>query len=198
MRAIVFLKLCPEGSFGIQPGLEDRDAICRPGKVDAFLRPVRSPGCWYSAQMPQSLARVPVQLVFSTKNREPILTPELDERLYSYIAGILKSEGHTPIAVGGHVDHVHVFFALSRTQTISKIVEIVKVGSGRWLQSEGLDDFHWQVGYGIFGVSESDVANTAKYVLNQKEHHATVSFPDELRKLLKENGISYDERYLWD
>ena len=103
-----------------------------------------------------------------------------------------------PIAVGGHVDHVHLFFALSRTQSISKIVEIVKVGSGRWLQSEGLEDFHWQVGYGIFGVSESDVANTAKYVLNQKEHHATVSFQDELRKMLAEYGIPYDERYLWD
>ncbi len=148
--------------------------------------------------MPQSLARVPVQLVFSTKNRVPVLDPSLDERLYSYMAGILKSEGHTPIAIGGDVDHVHALFALSRTQTISKAVEIVKVGSGRWLQSMGVDDFHWQVGYGIFGVSESDVANTAKYVLNQKAHHMNLSFKDEFRKMLEDHGIPYDERYLWD
>ncbi len=148
--------------------------------------------------MPQSLARVPVQLVFSTKNRVPVLDPDLDERLYSYIAGIVKSEGHTPIAVGGHVDHVHVFFALSRTQAISKIVEIVKVGSGRWLQSMGIEDFHWQVGYGVFGVSESDVPNTAKYVLNQKDHHLNLSFKDEFRQMLEDYGIPYDEKYLWD
>ena len=148
--------------------------------------------------MPQSLARVPVQLVFSTKNRVPVLDPKLDERLYSYIAGILKSEGHTPIAVGGYIDHVHLLFALSRTQSISKIVEIVKVGSGRWIQEMGVDDFHWQVGYGIFGVSESDVPNTAKYVLNQKEHHANLSFKDEFRKMLEDHCIPYDERYLWD
>ena len=148
--------------------------------------------------MPQSLARVPVQLVFSTKNRVPVLDSSLDERLYSYMAGILKSEGHTPITVGGYVDHVHLLFALSRTQTISKLVEIVKVGSGRWLQSMGVDDFHWQVGFGIFGVSEADVPKVVKYILNQKEHHTSLSFKDEYRNLLEEHGIPYDERYLWD
>lgn len=148
--------------------------------------------------MPQSLARVPVQLVFSTKNREPVLREELDERLHSYLAGILKSEGHTPIKVGGFDDHVHMLYGLSRTQTISKSVEVVKAGSLYWLRQQGLEDFHWQNGYGAFGVSESNVPSVVRYIENQREHHKAVSYQDEFRALLKEHNIEFDERYLWD
>ena len=144
--------------------------------------------------MPQSLACVPVQLVFSTKNREPVLCEELDERLHSYLAGILKSEGHTPIKVGGFDDHVHLFFGLSRTQSISKCVEVVKTGSLYWLRSQGLRDFHWQNGYGAFGVSESGVPDVARYIESQREHHKTISFPDEFRALLTEHNVEFDER----
>ena len=148
--------------------------------------------------MPQSLARVPVQLVFSTKDRDPVLREEFDERLYSYIAGILKSEGHTPMQVGGFDDHLHILYGLSRTQTISKCVEVIKAGSRTWLRSQGLEDFYWQNGYGIFGASESNVPEIVRYIQNQREHHKTISFQDELRKLLTDNGIAFDERYLWD
>ena len=148
--------------------------------------------------MPQSLARVPIQLVFSTKNREPVLHQELDERLHSYLAGILKSEGHIPIKVGGFNDHVHLLYYLSRTQTIAKSVEVVKSGSLIWLRRQGLEDFHWQNGYGVFGVSESNVPAVVRYIENQREHHKAISFQDELRQLLTEHGIEFDERYLWD
>lgn len=148
--------------------------------------------------MPQSLARVPIQLVFSTKNREPVLTQDLDQRLHSYLAGILKSEGHTPIKVGGFDDHVHLLYGLSRTQTISKSVEVVKAGSLVWLRSQGLENFYWQNGYGAFGISESNVPEVVRYIENQREHHKTISYQDELRQLLIEHKIEFDERYLWD
>ena len=147
--------------------------------------------------MPQSLARVPVHLVFSVKDRRPILNEDLQLRLHPYLAGILKSEGNQPIIVGGHTDHVHLLFGLSRTQTIAKIVEIVKLGSSRWLSAEGVSDFYWQGGYAMFGISEGDVPSVVKYIANQAEHHRTTMFEDELRKMMNEYGIAFDERYVW-
>jgi len=148
--------------------------------------------------MPQSLSNVIVHLVFSTKNRTEWLTPKIRDELFAYLVGILKDIGCTPVQVGGHVDHVHVLFALARTRSMAQVVEEVKTGSSKWLKTKGVSSFAWQVGYAVFSVSMTDVDSTVAYVRNQEEHHKVVSFIDEFRALMKEAEIEIDERYVWD
>jgi len=150
--------------------------------------------------MPQSLARVLVHLVFSTKNRVPVLVPEIRAELHPYLATVLNNDGCTSLRVGGIEDHVHLFFALSRTRTISQIVENVKTSSSKWLKtkSAALADFHWQNGYGIFSVSQSHADEVVDYILHQEEHHKTQTFQQEVRWLYEREHLPFDERFMWD
>ncbi|SRR5258708_3540898 len=150
--------------------------------------------------MPQSLSRILVHLVFSTKNRERFLTTALQTELHPYLAGVLKGIDCPSLQVGGVEDHVHLFYGLSRTRTIADIVETVKTSSSKWIKTKGaaLAGFHWQSGYGAFSVSQSDADAVAAYVVNQAKHHQKMSFQDEYRRLLERYKVQFDERYVWD
>ncbi len=150
--------------------------------------------------MPQSHARVIIHLVFSVRGRRPCLTKDIQSELFSYLSGVLRGEGHTPIAIGGQTDHVHLLFGLSRTQEISKIVEKLKTSTSIWLKTKNpnLSDFHWQAGYGAFGISPKEIEVVSNYIRNQDDHHKHISFQDEYRRILQEFGIEFDERYVWD
>ncbi len=150
--------------------------------------------------MPQSLANVLVHLVFSTKDRHPYLSDDIREESNSYVSGILNNLHCPLLQIGGVEDHVHILFQLSRTLSLAQVVQDVKTGSSKWMKSKGnvYRDFAWQSGYGAFSVSSCDAEHTIRYIQNQKEHHGKVSFQDELRALLREAGMEFDERYLWD
>ena len=148
--------------------------------------------------MPQSLARVLVHLVFSTKNREPFIRPEHRERLFGYLGGTLNALQCPTVTVGGMPDHVHLLFGLSRTLSISQVVEEVKKESSKWAKDIIHPAFYWQVGYGAFSVSPSQSDIVKHYIANQEEHHRTDTFQDEYRKLLQLHEVEWDERYVWD
>ena len=150
--------------------------------------------------MSQSLSRVIVHGIFSTKGRASNLDPTIHPELFAYLAAILNNEGHEAIKVGGHVDHVHMLFGLSRTMTIADTIEIVKTSTSKWIKTKGIEyqGFAWQHGYGIFGVSESNVDAAVRYISNQDIHHAKHSFQDEYRALMRKHGNTIDERYVWD
>ena len=151
--------------------------------------------------MPQSLARVVLHLVFSTKNRVPFLKdPDLRARLHAYMAGVLQTIGCEPILIGGVEDHVHILCNLSRTVTIAGLVEEAKKSPSKWMkeQGPGYRDFYWQGGYGSFSVSQSNVEQVRAYIAAQEEHHRTVSFQYEFRALCRKHGVEIDERYVWD
>jgi REP element-mobilizing transposase RayT len=151
--------------------------------------------------MPQSLARVVLHVVFSTKNRVPFLRDvELRTRLHAYMAGVLQNIGCEPIVIGGVEDHVHILCNLARTVTIAGLVEEVKKTPSKWMKEQGpsYHDFFWQGGYGAFSVSESNVERVRAYVATQEEHHRKVSFQDEFRALCRKHGVEIDERYVWD
>ncbi len=150
--------------------------------------------------MPQSLSRILTHLVFSTKNRAPCLTPEIQRELHPYLAGVLDHIECPALRVGGVEDHVHLFFGLSRTLSIAEVVEKVKTSSSKWIKGKGdlFQDFHWQSGYGAFSVSQSDADAVIAYVQDQARHHQKMSFQEEYRKLLEKYRVSYDERYVWD
>jgi REP element-mobilizing transposase RayT len=148
--------------------------------------------------MPQSLARVVVHAVFATKRRAASIGPEVRNRLHAYLGALIREAGCVPIQVGGTADHVHALFALARTRSIADAIEMMKARSSRWMKEQGAAGFGWQAGYGVFSVGERDVAVVVRYIEQQERHHERVSFADELRRLLAEHGVAYDERYLWD
>ena len=151
--------------------------------------------------MPQSLARVVLHIVFSTKNRVPFLKDaDLRSRLHAYMAGVLQNIGCEPILIGGVEDHVHILCNLSRTITIASLVEEVKKSPSKWMKEQGaaFNDFYWQGGYGAFSVSQSNVEQVRAYIAAQEEHHRKVSFQDEFRTLCRKYGVEIDERYVWD
>jgi REP element-mobilizing transposase RayT len=139
-------------------------------------------------------------LVFSTKNRERWINPEIEERVWSYLAGIAKQNKMTPIQIGGVEDHVHVLLGASPTLAPSKIAQLVKGGSSAWIHDTFPDmkAFAWQDGFGGFTVSRSNVESVADYIRGQREHHRSRTFQDEYLALLQKHGVSYDEKYLWD
>lgn len=150
--------------------------------------------------MPQSLARLHVHLVFSTKNREHIITDTARSALHAYMATVLQNLGCAPVLINSVEDHVHVLFDLARTVAISQVVEDVKKSSSKWIKTQGpeLAAFAWQAGYGAFAVSESNVETVREYIANQREHHRKKSFQEEYRAFLKRHNVSFDERYVWD
>jgi REP element-mobilizing transposase RayT len=139
-------------------------------------------------------------IVFSTKNRERWIYPEIEERVWSYLAGIAKQNKMTPIQIGGVEDHVHVLLGASPTLAPSKIAQWVKGGSSTWIHDTFPDmkAFAWQDGFGGFTVSRSNVESVADYIRGQREHHQSRTFQDEYLALLQKHGVSYDEKYLWD
>lgn len=148
--------------------------------------------------MPQSLSRVLVHTVFATKRRSALIASSMRDRLHAYLAALIREVGCVPIRVGGTSDHVHALFALARTRSVAGVIEMMKVRSSRWMKDQGAAEFSWQAGYGAFSVGEAHVQIVARYIEQQAAHHARVSFADELRRLLAEHGVAYDERYLWD
>ena len=151
--------------------------------------------------MPQSLARVVLHVVFSTKNREPFLKDDdVRKRLHAYMAGVMQRIGCEPILIGGVEDHVHLLGNLSRTVTIAELVEEAKKSPSKWVKDQGPQyrEFFWQSGYGAFSVSQSNVEQVRAYIATQEEHHRKVSFQDEFRALCRKHGVEIDERYAWD
>ncbi len=150
--------------------------------------------------MPQSLSKVVTHLVFRTKYRRPVLREEWQPQLWEYAGGVLHRLSCQPIAIGGIEDHVHLLFSLSRTVTMAHVVSETKTATSRWLKEQmGMPmDFHWQRGYGVFAVHATQVSRVARYIRRQKEHHRQDGFEGEYRGLLQENGLEFDERYVWD
>ncbi len=153
-----------------------------------------------SHPMPQSLSRILIHLVFITKNRARVLSTEIQSELHPYLAGTLDNLGCPSLQVGGVEDHVHLFFGLSRTRTISDLVEAVKVSSSKWIKTKGAEfaQFHWQGGYSAFSVSQSDADAVIAYIRDQARHHERMTFQEEYRRLLVRYQVAFDERYVWD
>jgi putative transposase len=150
--------------------------------------------------MSQSLARLHVHLVFSTKHRERILTEGVRASLHAYMATVLQNFNCPAQLINSVTDHVHILFELGRTVAVSAAVEEVKTSSSKWLKTQGpeFSRFAWQAGYGAFSVSESNMATVRDYIANQAEHHRVKSFQDEYRAFLARHGVAFDERYVWD
>ena len=149
--------------------------------------------------MPQSYTCLHFHFIFSTKNREKSITPDIRPRLHEYLGGIFRAQGGSLIAAGGIPDHVHLLASLNKQVAVSAALRDLKANSSGWMHQTfpGQGSFAWQTGYAAFAVSYSNLAAVKAYIQGQEEHHRKVSFKEELILFLKRHGIEYDERYLW-
>ncbi len=150
--------------------------------------------------MPQSLDNVLVHLVFSTKGRSPWIDVSVRADLHAYLASVARNAGGGCLRVGGVADHVHLAIQLPRTLTIAALVERLKTSSSMWLKARSPDSsrFSWQRGYGVFSVAPANSSALINYIDEQEKHHRIRTYQEELRACLMENGVAFDERYVWD
>ena len=150
--------------------------------------------------MSQSLTKIYLHIVFSTKNRTPLILDSVKPELFAYMASILKVLASPALKIGGVSNHVHILCIQSKNIATSKLLEEVKKRSSKWIKTKGEEyaNFRWQGGYSAFSISESHVNAVSQYIANQKEHHKKRTFKDEVRILLKKYRIDHDERYIWD
>jgi REP element-mobilizing transposase RayT len=150
--------------------------------------------------MADTFTNLLVHVIFSTKHRAALLEEPLRGRLYEYVGGTLRKEGDILLEIGGMPDHVHLLVRLKADHSVSTMARTIKASSSKWVHQTFPDrqNFAWQTGYGAFSVSESQAATVRRYIQGQAEHHARLSFKDELIALLRRHRITFEERYLLD
>ena len=137
-------------------------------------------------------------VIFSTKERVPLIAGEFQERLYGYIGGVIRGQGGTLLEAGGIPDHIHLLAKFKPDRSVADMVRFIKSNSTGWWKEEQQPPrgFSWQAGYAAFSVSESQIPAVRAYIRNQEAHHKKASFRDELIVLLRKNGIRFEEKYL--
>lgn len=150
--------------------------------------------------MAQTLVSLQVHIIFSTKSRADLITPEIERDLFSYIGGILNNNKSKLLAANGTTDHVHLLISLSKHIGLSELVGDIKRDSSVWIKTQDsqFKNFHWQDGYGAFSIGQSQVKTVKDYIARQKIKHKQVDFKDEFRDFLHRYEVEYDERYVWD
>ena len=128
-----------------------------------------------------------------------MILPDLRQRLYDYMGGILKTNGGRLLASGGTADHVHLLATLRPKPAVSDILRDLKANSSKWMHETfpKMRAFRWQDGYGAFTVSYSNIEQVRRYITNQEQHHRRMTFQEEFVQVLERHGIEYDPRYVW-
>ena len=149
--------------------------------------------------MAGSFACLYCHIVFSTKNRVPLLTPEVAPRVHEYLGGVIRGKQGVPVQIGGAADHVHVLCSQNKTEALTDLIRDLKSCTTAWVHTTfpALPHFAWQEGYGAFSISVTGLDRVAAYIAGQEAHHQQESFQDELRRFLRVHGIVFDERYIW-
>ncbi len=148
--------------------------------------------------MPSTHLSLHYHLVFGTKDHAPMIAPAWRDDLHAFLAGIVRTLGGVPEAVGGVSDHVHLLVGLRATHCLADVLRELKAVSSRWVhETPGVRQFAWQEGYGAFTVSASQRDEVRHYIQNQEEHHRTRTFREEYLELLERTGVEFDARYVF-
>ncbi|MEO7177080.1 MAG: IS200/IS605 family transposase [Saprospiraceae bacterium] len=150
--------------------------------------------------MPQSLSKIYIHIIFSTKLRQPLIDKDIKDELFDYIGGICRQLECIPLRVGGQSNHIHILCLLAKKIALVKLLEDIKRSSSKWIKTKGAQysNFGWQDGYAAFSVSPSEIEHVIKYISNQDEHHKKRTFEEECRVFFERNSMKYDERFVWD
>lgn len=149
--------------------------------------------------MPQSLNKVYIHLIFSTKNRENTLPEKHLDEIHSYIGGIINKNLCQSLIIGGTSNHIHILCEMASTVSTSMLLMEIKKSSSKWIKMKYHQHsyFAWQNGYAAFSVSQSRINAVTNYIKNQKEHHSRKTFKEELIDFLNAYQVEYNEKYLW-
>lgn len=151
----------------------------------------------YAGAMSQTLTRLLVHVVFSTRRREPLITPEQEPELFACMGGTCRNHASVLLAAGAAADHVHLLISLGKTIALSDLMLDLKRDSSAWMKSR-VPMFSWQDGYAAFSIGQSGVDALRAYIAAQRLHHQQSSFQDELRVLCAKYGVDLDERHAWE
>ena len=167
-----------------------------PWKIVSYSeRPERAPG---GGHMPSTHVSLHFHIVFSTKNREPLIAAEWEPRLYAYLGGCIRTLGGVALEINGMPDHVHLLIGLKATHRPSDVLRDTKTPSSGWVHDViKFRKFQWQEGYGAFTVGPSTIESVRRYIRRQKIHHRKKSFQEEYVELLEMSGVKYDPQFLW-
>ena len=146
--------------------------------------------------MSHSYSQNYLHIVFSTKERQKMITTPMQPKLWSYMAGIARNHDFLVLANGGVEDHVHLLIQLTPVLSLSQAISLLKSNSSKWMNEHGMR-FEWQGGYGALSVSASNLATVKRYIANQEKHHRRMTFEDEFISLLEKHGIEYDPKYVF-
>ncbi|HZS47601.1 MAG TPA: IS200/IS605 family transposase [Blastocatellia bacterium] len=149
--------------------------------------------------MAETLTSLLVHVVFSTKDRADLITPEIEPRLFSYFGGIARKMDSRLIDAGGTSNHVHLLISQSKNVALANLLQELKKSSSQWIKGQGSEfaKFHWQDGYGGFSIGASQIPQVKSYLAKQKHHHRKITFQEEYLEFLKKYEIRYNEKYLW-
>jgi putative transposase len=138
-------------------------------------------------------------IVFSTKHRTPYIRPEIEQRVWEYMGGVMRHHKLTALQIGGVDDHAHALIMAPPTVAPSQIAQYLKGDSSKWIHETfpELRSFAWQEGYGAFTVSKSGLEAVVRYIQNQRAHHQKQDFQAEYLEFLHRHEVEYDERYVW-
>ena len=169
----------------------------RPTSLSCFWTTLK--GSAYALIVAQTLTKLLIHIVFSTRNREPLISLEIEPDLFAYIGGICRGNDSVLLAAGGAADHVHLLVSASKNIPLTQLLQEIKRDSSAWMKRQPSvgSEFSWQDGYGAFSIGESHITAMRAYFAKQREHHRTESFQDEFRALLRKYSIEFDERYVW-
>jgi putative transposase len=150
--------------------------------------------------MANTYTQLNVHVVFAVKGRENVLTEKFTIRLFEYLSGTLDKLQQFPLAVGGHRNHVHVFFELNPASSLADIMEKAKANSSKWINENKFvaGHFEWQRGYGGFSYSRSQRDGVIKYIMAQEKHHQHLTFKEEYLKMLANFEIKFEDQYMFE
>ena len=129
-----------------------------------------------------------------------MLNADLKARLFPYLGGIIRKHDGKALIINGPPDHVHILASLAAKYSLSDLMRELKADSSGWVHKNFPSQklFAWQIGYGAFSVSPSNLVEVERYIANQEEHQRKISFQEEFVAFLKRHEVGYDERFLWE
>ena len=150
--------------------------------------------------MANTYSQIYLQIVFSVKGRQNLISKNWKEELYKYICGIVNGKEQKVYAIGGVADHIHILVSIKPTIALSDLVRDIKANSSKWINEKGFikGKFQWQEGFGAFSYAHSQLDIIIAYINNQEQHHLKKTFRDEYTELLQKFNVQCDENYLFE
>ncbi len=138
-----------------------------------------------------SFIKVYVHYVWSTKNRQALLTDNIRYDVFSHIRENARNKNIFIDFINGYKDHIHCLVSLNDELSIGKIAQLIKGESSHWINQNKLtkEKFSWQDEYLAVAVCDEKVNIVRDYIKSQEEHHKKITFSKEYEQFIKRYGF---------